>query len=71
MIIGGQTSTKSVELYNYESGEQCYLPNLPAASPSGNAAWLNETAIFCGGSLSSTTCKVFNQSSNSWITVRL
>jgi hypothetical protein len=70
MIIDG--SSRKVELYNYESGQQCFLPDMPNSNINGNAAWLNDTAIACvGGSSYQTNCTIFDQASNSWIGVRL
>jgi len=70
MIIDG-ASTK-VELYNYESGQQCFLPDMPNPNINGNAAWLNDTAIACvGGSSYQINCTIFDQASKTWIQVRL
>ena len=73
MIIGGKSSTRTeptVELYNYESGEQCFLPDMPKGNFLGNAAWLNSTAVVCDGGWSTTNCTMFNQTSNAWNAVR-
>jgi hypothetical protein len=70
MIIDGW-STK-VELYNYETGQQCFLPDMPNPNYNGNAAWLNDTAIACvGGAAYQSNCTIFDQASNTWIKVKL
>ena len=72
MIIGGQSSTRNeptVELYNYESGEQCFLPEMPIGNMLGHAAWFENTALVCGGMINGTlhkNCTMFDQLSLTW-----
>jgi hypothetical protein len=70
MIIDGW-STK-VELYNYETGQQCFLPDTPNPNYNGNAGWLNDTAVVCvGGAAYEMNCTIFDKALNTWIKVRL
>jgi hypothetical protein len=76
MLIGGWSPKRiepTVELYNYETGEQCFLPEMLVGNDQGQAAWLDDTAILCGGEYVygavTTNCTIFSQSSNTWIEV--
>jgi hypothetical protein len=76
MLIGGWFPKRiepTVELYNYETGEQCFLPEMLVGNDQGQAAWLDDTAILCGGEYVygavTTNCTIFSQSSNTWIEV--
>jgi len=72
MIIGGKTSTRyepTVELYNYESGEQCFMPEMSIGNLLGHAAWFEDTAWVCGGEFNNTihaNCTIFDKASFSW-----
>ena len=53
LILGGQGSvdptTASVELYNWQTGEQCQLPDLPYNITAHTGTVLDGVPVFCGG----------------------
>jgi hypothetical protein len=67
LIIGGVPSETSVELYNWQTGEQCQLKDLPepVAAQSGTA--MEGTPIFCGNYLNThDKCYSFHKTSKTW-----
>ena len=77
MVIGGRSGSDiidTVELYNWETGEQCYHPKpFPEKLVFSSGAILNGVPIVCGGSTAdgaaSTRCYKFDSTSNDWIKV--
>lgn len=75
MIIGGKSAgdyISSVELYNWQTGEQCFLSSLPAAFGQHSGAFLEEVPMVCGGTTSSTgtvDCYQYQASTNKWLKV--
>ena len=77
LIVGGYsyltTSLKSVELYNWKTGEQCELPDLPYEISYHTGVTFEGTPAFCGGGYSQTAderrCYKFEKSSLTWTQV--
>ena len=75
MIIGGKsagTYISSVELYNWQTGEQCFLSSLPAVFGQHSGAFFEEVPMVCGGTTSSTgtvDCYQYQASTNKWLKV--
>ena len=66
MIAGGNgypghDRTKLVEPYNWKTGEQCTLPDMPIYSAGSEAVVMNGFPIFCGGSLDDMEWKSFDE----------
>jgi hypothetical protein len=77
MIFGGndypyQDSMRSVELYNWKTGEQCQLEDLPYGVAAHSGIVLEGTPAFCGGGITGAEkrCYKFDKTNSSWIWVR-
>ena len=55
MILGGQMNLfetlKSVELFNWRTGQQCSLGDLPTEISAHSGTELDGVPVFCGGKL--------------------
>ena len=79
LIFGGfgpsSIYATTVELYNWKSGEQCQLGNLPTAVGSHSGAVLDGIPIYCGGFSSDAMfgdnrCFKLDLEERKWIQVR-
>ena len=75
LIVGGDGSSQklsSVELYNWKTGEQCQLEDLPHPNAGHTATVLDGTPAFCGGTSPDVEkrCYKFDKTTLSWIQVR-
>ena len=75
MIFGGNRPPsgylKTVELYNWQTGEQCQLKDLPYEVAGQAATVIGDVPVFCGG-VSQTyenRCFKLNKTDQSWIQV--
>jgi hypothetical protein len=73
--VGGDGSSQklsSVELYNWKTGEQCQLEDLPHPNAGHTATVLDGTPAFCGGTSPDVEkrCYKFDKTTLSWIQVR-
>jgi len=69
LIIGGYTgsSISSVELYNWKTGEQCQLKDLPEPVSCQSGTVMEGTPIFCGNYRNThDKCYSFNKTSKTW-----
>jgi len=73
MTIGGKSGNdyiSSVELFNWETGEQCFLANLPDKFGLHAGAVLDGVPVFCGGYGPSNTrqkgCYKFDKVAKNW-----
>ena len=71
MIIGGTSGSdtlRSVELYNWQTGEQCYLADLPEGFARHTGAIFEGVPVVCGGTASSAKadCYDYNIKINTW-----
>jgi hypothetical protein len=80
LILGGQGSINpitAVELYNWQTGEQCQLPDLPYNISALTGRVLDGVPVFCGGftGLESNPvenrCYKMDKSDKSWIQVKI
>ena len=75
MIFGGNRPPsgylKTVELYNWQTGEQCQLKDLPYEVAGQAATVIDDVPVFCGGvSLTyENRCFKLNKTDQSWIQV--
>ena len=74
LIIGGwrseSGSISSVELYNWKTGEQCRLKDLPEPVSCQSGTVMEGTPIICGNfEGSQDKCYSLNNTSNTWIKV--
>ena len=63
-----------VELYNWQTGASCQLPDIAVGTCSHSAAVVDGVPIFCGGNVVSQIgitdeCFQWNQNSLSWVKV--
>ena len=71
MIIGGTSGSdtlRSVELYNWQTGEQCYLADLPEGFARHTGAIFEGVPVVCGGTANSAKadCYDYNIKINTW-----
>ena len=77
LIIGGDGDAldddrlASVELYNWETGEQCQLGDLPRPIAEHTGTVINGTPVYCGGVqdqgyVNSAECYKFNKKDRVW-----
>jgi hypothetical protein len=71
MIIGGDGLITSIELFNWQSGKQCKLGDLPYGVGGHSGIIMNGTVAFCGGNSEDHTdaesrCYKFNKATTSW-----
>ena len=79
MIIGGNgvghTYLKSVELYNWKTGKQCPLKDLPYQLSAHTSTVMDGVPVFCGGEggevglAPQSRCFKLNQTDKSWTQV--
>jgi hypothetical protein len=76
--LGGFSETsgsylQSVELYNWRTGQQCQLPNLPSPVYASVAVSMNGTLAYCGGDKGSGNlvqqCFRLDKTTNTWVQV--
>jgi hypothetical protein len=75
MIIGGKSGSNyidSVELYNWQSGEQCQFAKLPEGFGLHSGAFFEGVPLVCGGSTGSAKadCYKYVPGSNYWLKVK-
>ncbi len=75
MIFGGDRTDdlrlSSVELYNWETGEQCQLGDLPRPISEHTGTVFNGTPVYCAGVrdqgyVNSEECYKFNKKDRTW-----
>ena len=73
MILGGvenQSVSQSVELFNWQTGEQCFLENLPEKVRGHAGTVFEGIPMFCGGWNASTKpqelCYQYNNVTKRW-----
>ena len=74
MIFGGNgissTRPKTVELFNWETGEHCKLGDLPFGVAAHSGTVMNGIPVFCGGYLDSSGdssfCHKYNIQKQEW-----
>lgn len=73
MILGGQQDIfnvlKSVELYNWQTGEQCTLGDLPYEVSAHSGTEIDGVPVFCGGikdEEDQSECYKYNHEADSW-----
>ena len=74
LILGGNgpgTFLSTVELYNWQTGEQCQLKDLPYGVAAHSATVMDNVPVFCGGysQAPENRCFKLNQTDQSWIQV--
>ena len=77
MIIGGRSGSDfidTVELFNWETGEQCYLSSpFPEKFAFSSGAVLNGVPVVCGGNgadgVAQKNCYKFDVNSYDWLKV--
>ena len=62
MIFGGDR-VKSVELYNWKTGKQCYYGEIPFEVATFAATVLDGVPVYCGGG--DTVCKKYDADAES------
>ena len=76
MTIGGKSGDvylDSVELFNWETGEQCFLPNLPERFGLHAGAVLDGVPVVCGGtngSVARSDCFEYDKKIKNWLRVK-
>jgi hypothetical protein len=77
MTIGGKSGNdyiSSVELFNWETGEQCFLANLPDKFGLHAGAVLDGVPVVCGGTAgdaAKTDCFEYDKTVKNWLKVKL
>ena len=71
MIFGGDGPNgklKSVELYNWKSGQQCSYGEIPYGSAAFAAAVLDGVPVFCGGAgaIDDVYCQRYDKDGRKW-----
>ena len=79
LIFGGNgliptSRLQSVELFNWQTGEQCQLPDLPTGVTSHMATVLDDVPVYCGGfsdmsKKADRSCYKLDKTSKTWIKV--
>jgi len=75
VIIGGDDATghtRKIELFNWKTGEQCNLNDLPFGRCSPLGAVFDGALVICGGyngTVAYTECNKYNVATDSWETV--
>ena len=71
IIFGGNglyETLDSVELFNWKTGEQCFLKELPFRIAAHTGAVMDDVPVFCGGFTTESEAKCFklNKTSQYW-----
>ena len=76
IIFGGENMMKdvimsTVELYNWRTGEQCQLKDLPFQVTAHSGIVMDDLPVFCGGNSPpvGNQCFKLNKADQSWIKV--
>lgn len=71
LILGGEGSLDTVELFNWRTFKQCQLPNLPVGVYGHVATSLKDVPVFCEGGKNRRSCFKMDKKTKKWVSVRI